>query len=289
MKTVWRVVYIIYATILLAVVLNISLQYQEQKYFESEGQKALASTNKLERFYFFYGSLGYHTKSPVLLYETPDFILTFYEVYRSESDIPIFYIMLYPQYEGFKPDDRVLYTLSFHSEDGTVKPYNFDQFRNLQMYVLVNSLRHAEISIKEIQDLKPTKITVNKRTSGLNEQNEIVVKNEETDIMYHITETDLIIENAIKEVGKDDDLLHEKGIFPQFYHSMKKFSYIVYTSLAATLIAIVLGAYFLFFFRRGKKAPLGRRETTESFKNFRPKEYEIKDPLLVEDEDEDSK
>lgn len=288
MKTVWRVVYIIYATILLAVVLNISLRYQEQKYFENEGPKALASTNELERFYFFYGSLGYHTKSPVLLYETIDFILAFYEVYRPELDLPIFYIMLYPQYEGFKPDDRVLYTLSFHSEDGTIKLYNFDQFRNMQMYVLVNSSRHAEIPIQKINDLKPVQITVNKRYAVLNEQNEVEVNTDKTEIMYHITETDLIIEKAIKEVGKNDDLLYEKGIFPQFHHSMAKYSYIVYTSVSVTLIAIVLGAYFLFFFRRGKKAPLGRKETTESFKNFRPKEYEIKDPLLVEDEDKDS-
>lgn len=287
MKTVWRVVYIIYATILILVVGSLSLSYQEQLYFESEGNKALASSNEMEKFYFFYGSLGYHMKLPTMIKENDEFIIAFFEVYQEEENT--LYIMLYPKYEGFKPDDRVLYQLVFNYGDDNRKTFEFDQFRNMQMYILVNSNRHAIITTKEIKELNPNSFTVIKKYPYIDEATQqVTTKSDEFTFLYTITESDLRVEKAINEVGQDDEKLLEYSVYPKHHHSMKKYSYIFYLSIVATLIVVVIGAYFLFFFRRGNKSILGSTTPTKSFKDFGYRDEEVIDPLLVEDENEDS-
>jgi hypothetical protein len=305
MKVVWRVVYIIYATVLLLIVGNLSLRYRVQLYFENEGQQALNSSNEMEKFYFFYGSIGYHQRGvPPIIVENEEFVLAFFEVYRMEEGYNTFYIMLYPQYEGFKPDDRVRYELAFNFGDNQRKVYDFDQFQNMQMYVLVNSNRHALITVNEIQKLSPTSITVLKTYAVVDEVNQkILTQTDEYPFLYNIQDTDLKVgknvENGMAELGitsenlKDksrllDDYLINCEIYPKHYHNAKKYSYVFYLSVAATLIAIVLGAYFLFFFRRGNKAALGSGRPTKTFRDFGYKEREYKDPLLVEDDNKDS-
>ena len=289
MRTAWRILYIIYATILLLVVGSLAQQRQEQLYFESEGQKALASSNELEKFYFFYSSLGYHVKSPVFSYENEDFIISFFEVYRVEKDLPTLYIMLYPQYEGYETNDRVLYEMWFNYGDNKRKTYQFNRFRNLRMYMLVNDNQHAEIPTAAIRELDPYSFTVSKTYAVIDEKTKTVSTNTDTfEIPYTLIDSELIVENKVKEIGFDDEKLNVYGIFPQSYHSMAKYSYIFYLSMTAAIIAIVLGAYFLFFFRRGKKAKLGSGKPTRAFRDFGYQEDEYKDPLLVEEDEEDS-
>ena len=305
MKVVWRVVYIIYATVLLLVAGSLSLQFQEQLYFKNEGQQALNSNDEYERFYFFYGSLGYHMKTmPPMVVENDDFILAFFEVYRTKEMKNTFYIMLYPQYEGFKPDDRVRYELVFNLPNNERKTIDFDQFRNLQMYVAVNSERQALIYVDEVQNKHPISITVNKVYAVIDEVNEkIYTQTDEYTFAYNITDAELRVGKKVQEgmtelgINEDnfskkkdllDDYLYEHNIYPQHHHSMKKYSYVFYLTISGCLIIIILGAYFLFFFKRGKKDYMGRETPTKTFRDFGYKEKKYKDPLLVEDELEDS-
>jgi hypothetical protein len=306
MKVVWRVVYIIYATILLLVAGSLSLQYQEQLYFKNEGQQALNSNDELEKFYFFYGSLGYHTRTmPPLIVENEDFILAFFEVYRTEEMKNTFYIMLYPHYAGFKPDDRVRYELVFNLSNNERKTIDFDQFRNMQMYIAVNQERQALIYVDEVQSKNPISITVNKVYAVIDEENQrVYTKTDEFTFPYIITDTELKVgsavnqgleelgineENIQKRKSELDDYLINYNIYPKHHHSMKKYSYVFYLTIIGCVVAIVLGAYFLFFFRRGHKANMGRETPTRTFKDFGYKAEKYKDPLLVEDDLEDSK
>ncbi|MGI6786990.1 MAG: hypothetical protein ACOX5X_00265 [Acholeplasmataceae bacterium] len=306
MKIVWRVVYIIYATVLLLVVGSLSLARQEHLYFDNEGQKALDSKDEMEKFYFFYSSVGYHVRTiPPLIYENDEFILAFFEVYVIEEMTDIFYIMLYPKIENFQADDTMRYELAFNFGDDNRKTYNFDRFRHLQMYILVDLDRHALITTSEIERLNPTSITVNKIYAVVSETDKTVsIKTDEYNFFYNITSDDLIVgkrvEEGMRELGITKEKLSEKSnqlddylyanyqIYPKNFHSMKKYSYIFYLSITATIIAIVLGAYFLFFFKRGKKATMGRERPTKAFEDFGYKNQEIDDPLLLDDDLKDS-
>lgn len=286
MRSVWKVLYVIYATVLLLVVGSLARQRQQQLFFENEGNQAITSSDEYEKFYFFYGAVGYHLRVSPMMHENEAFTIAFFEVYRKDQDLPIFYVMLHPKDEGFKKDERVLYSLRFNYGDDEEKTYDFDRFRDLQMYVLVNEERQAEIKISDIVSLEPHTITVIKEYAYLkdNESEPEIIK-DEFDFLYTITSSDLIIEKAIKDVGKDDDLLFEKGIYPKHYHSIKKYAYIFYLSVSGGLIVVVLGAYFLFYFKQGKKDYIGSKKPSKTFKDFGYQEKEYKDPLAVEEDD----
>ncbi|MFA5719846.1 MAG: hypothetical protein WC939_02155 [Acholeplasmataceae bacterium] len=276
MKTTWKILYIIYAALLLLVVGAVSKGQQEGLYFQNEGTKAIESEEDYEKFYFFYGSVGYHLRLPTMIYDNDQFTLAFFEVYRKNINASLFYIMLYPKDAYYNKEDRVLYYLTFNGD--TNEKYSFDRFRNLQMYVLVNENRQAEIKIEDIKSLNPQSITITKEYATITETNEVKVIEETFETNYTIIDEHVLIEKAIHEVGFNDDALKEKGVYPQHYHSMKKYAYIFYLSIVITLIVIVLGAYFLFYFKRGKKAYIGNKKPSKTFKDYGPK-AEYKDPL----------
>ena len=137
---------------------------------------------------------------PPMVVENDDFILAFFEVYRTEEMKNTFYIMLYPQYEGFKPDDRVRYELVFNLPNNERKTIDFDQFRNLQMYVAVNSERQALIYVDEVQNKHPISITVNKVYAVIDEVNEkIYTQTDEYTFVYNITDAELRVGKKFKK------------------------------------------------------------------------------------------
>ena len=289
MKVTWRVLYIIYAAILLLVVGSLAKQHQEQLYFENEGREAINSEDELEKFYFFYGSLGYHLRIPTMIKENPEFIVAFFEIYRTEISDSILYIMLYPKDDDFDPSERILYSLKFNYGDNLTRTYEFDQFRNLQMYVLVDSKRQAELKTSDIQALEAHTFTVMKKYATVPDPEsapEIVT--DEFEFIYSIQPDDLVVKKAIDEYGLDDDLLNEHGIWPKHHHSLKKYSHIYYLSIGGALILIALGAYFFFFFRKGDKANLGSRKPSKTFKDFGYQNEEEVDPLADFENEEDS-
>lgn len=297
MKVTWRVVYIIYATILLLVVGSLARQRQEQKYFESEGREALASSNELEKFYFFYGAMGYHLKEPTLKVENEQFELGIFEIYREEEKESFFYIMLHPNPVYEQPSDRILYQLTFryYEEDPKnnnqllekTKTYDFDRFQNLDMYILVQTNRQALITTNEIQDLNPTHIIVNKKYKIFNEEkSKIEDINDQFPFLYTIKEKDLLVKESISKVGLDVDELVELGVYPKHHHLLKKYSYIFYLSITGAILAIILGAYFFFFFRRGRLAFLGKKKPTKAFESFGDYQ-EYYDPLAIKEDEED--
>jgi len=275
MKTTWKILYIIYSALLLLVVGAVSKGQQEGLYFQNEGTKAIESSHDYEKFYFFYGSVGYHLRLPTVIQDNEAFTLAFFEVYRPKIKASLFYIMLYPKDAYFKKEDRVLYSLTFKGE--TEKTFEFDRFRNLQMYVLVDENRHAEIKIDDIKSLNANTITVTKEYAVVS-NNEVNVVKEPFDFSFDLVEEHLIIEKAIEDVGLNDDALKTRGVYPQHYHSMRRYAYVFYLSILVTLVVIVLGAYFLFYFKRGKKAYIGNKVPSKTFRDYGPKAQE-KDPL----------
>ena len=267
MKAVWRVLYLIYAVILLLVVMDVATRYQEELYFKNEGKVALEKEDVTEKFHFFYSAAGYHTLLPVMIKENDDFVVAFYEIYRKEEANTFFYIMLYPKI--FDENERVLFELSFNQDLENKKTYEFDRFRNLQMYVLVNKDRQALIPFSEIKEINPYSFTVIKHFAAIDYENEIVYEeHQDFEFIYNVDESDLIVTKAIKEFGLDQDKLQLNNVYPKLSHRISKYKYVYHLSFFGALVVVFLGAYFLFYFKKGKKTKLGRQKPTKEFTEY---------------------
>ncbi len=267
MKTVWRVLYIIYAVILLLVVMDVSTRYQEELYFKKEGRVALELEDVTEKFHFFYSAVGYHSLLPIMIKENDDLAVAFYEIYREEEAQSFFYIMLYPKI--FDENERVLFELSFNQDEENKVIYEFDRFRNLKMYILVNQNRQALIPISEIEDLGAQTFSVIKHFAAIDYEKETVYEDQiDFEFIYNVDENDFIVTKAVKEVGLDNEKLQLNNVYPKLSHRISKYKYVYYLSFFAALVLIFLGAYFLFYFKKGKKAKLGRQKPTKEFSKY---------------------
>lgn len=306
MKILFRLWYAITAGVVLAFTALYSISWKNNKFNNHYGGLALQNESLEDQHMFFVETKGIHSKEPLKTVTTDNFTAYFYEINlldfdQKYKDIDYIKTYLYPiieVHDDTLQNKKRLAVLSFMTKslgDDKVAPFIIKQYLNLDMYVIENMEGEALIPVLSRGSNETHNFEVDKDLlpriieSLLIYDADHYVEFEQTYLNepFSLLESDLVNRNKLKqsleninylELSKVEqenfqNELKQDDIYFQVSHDSTEFNYIIYITLSIYFVALIVSAYFVFFYKK-RNPKLGKVKPSKGFQEYRSKDYD---------------
>lgn len=244
MKILGRVLYSLIWVLLFVFLISYTRTQISEKYFNKYANEALKLDNVNDKLEFFYKPAGYHKKTPTYQLEENGFILHFYEIVRKDIDgieKEYLYIFFYDTLKTFKLDKEEKIIIIFEQENDKNDRLVIKQFRDLNLFVVLNDNLESLIEKEFFLKKKVLKIEIKHLKKDKNE----------TLMNQNITfnENDFVIKKILKDKKYNYKEIIKLGVFPKEIYSGREFMYIAYLNFSVYFICLVILSFFMFVFK----------------------------------------